>query len=88
MKEVKIYTTQSCPHCRRAKTLLANKKIAFREVDLTNDSKKRQELEEKTGWMTVPMIFIGDKLIGGADELYALDASGKLDSMLEAGHGR
>jgi len=83
MKKVIVYTTDYCPYCRRAKQLLENKKIAFEEIDLTNDSAKRDALQEQTGWMTVPMIFIGDEFIGGADDLYALEKSGKLDSKLQ-----
>ncbi len=79
---VTIYTTTYCPHCQRAKDLLKRKGIAYREVDLTDDEKIRAEVEERTGWMTVPIIFIGDEFIGGADDLYALDASGQLTSKL------
>ncbi len=82
-KKVVIYTTDYCPHCRRAKDLLARKNIPFQEIDVTNDQAKRDAIEEKTGWMTVPVIFIGDELIGGADDLYGLEASGKLDSKLK-----
>lgn len=69
MKPVIVYTTDYCPYCRRAKNLLTKKNIPFQEIDLTRDDTKRKELEAKTGWMTVPMIFIGDKFIGGSDEL-------------------
>ena len=82
-KKVIVYTTDYCPHCKRAKDLLRHKKISFEEVDLTHDQAKRDEAQAKTGWMTVPMIFIGDKFIGGADDLYALEAAGKLDSQLK-----
>ena len=81
-KQVAIYTTTYCPHCQRAKDLLKRKGISYREVDITDDEKIREELEERTGWMTVPMIFIGDEFIGGADELYALEASGQLTQKL------
>ena len=47
-------------------------------IDLSEDDAARDELQKKTGWMTVPMIFIGDEFIGGAQELSALDASGEL----------
>ena len=83
MKPVTIYTSESCPHCRRAKELLKRKKVVFVEKDVTNDQVLRDRLEEKTGWMTVPMIFIGDEFIGGADELTALDRSGELDKKLQ-----
>ena len=77
-KSVTIYTTHACPHCARAKDLLKRKGISFREVDLTDNEAERAEMEKKTGWMTVPMIFFGEKFIGGADELYRLERSGKL----------
>ncbi len=82
MKPVIVYTTAYCPYCTRAKNLLTSKKAAFKEVDISNDDKKRAELERKTGWQTVPMIFIGDEFIGGAAELDALNASGELDAKL------
>ncbi len=79
MKNVIVYTTNYCPYCSRAKNLLKQKGIAFKEIDLTNDDAKRNELTEKTGCMTVPMIFIGDEFVGGSDDLHALDAAGELD---------
>ena len=82
-KPVTIYTTNHCPHCVRAKSLLKNKKVAFQEVDVTEDDAVRSKIEQRTGWMTVPMIFIGDDFIGGADELYALDSKGELDKKLK-----
>ncbi|MSR77670.1 MAG: glutaredoxin 3 [Candidatus Omnitrophica bacterium] len=78
MKQVTVYTTQYCPYCTRAKNLLKSKNIPFQEIDLTDNQAKRDELQAKTGWMTVPMIFIGDDFIGGCDDLYALEASGNL----------
>lgn len=82
-KQVTVYTTQYCPYCMRAKNLLKSKGIAFQEVDLTNDQMKRDELSEKTGCMTVPMIFIGDEFIGGSDDLHDLEAEGKLDQKVK-----
>ena len=82
MKKVTIYTTRYCPYCSRAKALFSQKKIAFQEIDLTDDAAKRDELTKKTGWMTVPMIFIAETLIGGADELYRLEETGELDKKL------
>ena len=49
---------------------------------MSRDDAKREEMQEKTGWMTVPMIFVGDEFIGGADELFALESSGELDQKL------
>ena len=83
MKKVTVYTTEYCPYCHRAKALLTRKKIDFQEVDITHDDAKREELEKKTGCMTVPMIFIGDEFIGGSDDLHALEQAGKLDEKLK-----
>ena len=77
-KKVTVYSTEYCPYCTRAKMLLKSRGIAFEEVDLTHDPEKRNAVQEKTGWMSVPMIFIGDEFIGGSDDLHALDAKGEL----------
>lgn len=77
-KKVTVYSTEYCPYCNRAKNLLKSRGIAFEEVDLSHDSEKRNAIQKKTGWSTVPMIFIGDEFIGGSDDLYALDANGEL----------
>lgn len=82
MKKVTIYTTSYCPYCNRAKDLLKKKKVTFEEIDVSNDAQKRDELEEKTGCMTVPQIFIGEEFIGGSDDLYELESSGELDKKL------
>lgn len=82
MKPVIIYTTDYCPHCRQAKNLLTKKNIPFKEIDITHDDQKRNELEAKTSWMTVPLIFIGGKFIGGADQLHQLENAGELDRLL------
>ena len=81
-KKVTIYTTGYCPYCRRAKDLLRAKKVDFKEIDLTTDAARREEIEKKTGWMTVPMIFIGEEFVGGADDLIRLDESGELERKL------
>lgn len=81
-KKVIVYTTQYCPYCTRAKDLLTRKGVAFEEIDVTEDQKTRNTLEEKTGCMTVPLIFIGDEFIGGSDDLYALERKGELDKKL------
>lgn len=83
MKIVKIYTTNYCPYCTRAKQLLKSKNIAFQEIDLTNDSELREKISSQTGHQTVPMIFIGEKFIGGFDNLNALSQNGELDAFLK-----
>jgi glutaredoxin 3 len=81
--EITVYTTPSCPHCLRVKRLLESKGVAFHEVDLSEDAELRQEMVEKTGWLTAPMVFIGDIFVGGSDEIQALDREEKLDAMLQ-----
>ncbi len=70
-----------CPYCDRAKILLDNKGIAFETIDLTDNMDELQTWKEKTGWKTVPMIFINDALVGGYTDLKALDDEGKLEEM-------
>jgi glutaredoxin 3 len=83
MSKVKIYTTPICPYCVRAKSLLEKKGASFDEVDVFMDADARQEMEDKTnGARTVPQIFIGEKHVGGCDELYALESEGRLDPLL------
>jgi glutaredoxin 3 len=78
-----MYTTKVCPYCIAAKRLLNKKGAAFEEVDVSFDAAKREELVKLSGGrMTVPQIFIGEQHIGGCDDLYELEASGKLDALL------
>jgi len=79
---VVIYSTRFCPFCVRAKQLFDGKKISYKEIAVDNDPALRQEMMKKSGRHTVPQIWISDKHIGGCDELYALQRSGKLDSLL------
>lgn len=78
-----IYSTSHCPYCVRAKELLKRKKASFTEILVDNDDKKREEMIAKTGRYTVPQIFINDQHIGGCDDLYSLESSGKLTELLE-----
>jgi len=78
VKRVVVYSTQVCPYCVRAKALLAARNIPFEEIDVTHDHERRAWLVQATGRRTVPQIFIGDELIGGFDDLSALDRSGEL----------
>lgn len=83
MPKIKIYTTPICPYCVRAKSLLKKKGAAFEEVDVFMDADAREEMEAKSnGRRTVPQIFIGDRHVGGCDDLYALDNVGELDALL------
>ncbi|HWB46917.1 MAG TPA: glutaredoxin 3 [Hyphomicrobiaceae bacterium] len=85
MTRVVIYTTQYCGYCRMAKRLLEHKGVAYEEIDVTGDWAARDRLIEKAGGrMTVPQVWIGDRHVGGFDELYALERAGKLDELLAA----
>ncbi len=83
MAKIEVYSTQYCPFCVRAKALLKGKGVAFTEIDVSNDPLLREKMVELAGGRrTVPEIFINGKIIGGFDELYALEMAGKLDQML------
>lgn len=85
MADVTIYTTMTCPYCRRAKALLSDKGVAFKEIDVGQNAALRDAMTERAhGSYTVPQIFVGDTHVGGCDELYALDRAGKLDPLLAA----
>lgn len=83
MTIVEIYTTAVCPYCVRAKQLLDRKKIAYTEIRVDVDEKKRDEMISRSQRKSVPQIFINGKSIGGCDDLYALDASHQLDDLLK-----
>ena len=83
MVPVTVYTTKVCPYCVRAKALLDRRGIAYTEVDVTNDPEKRAWLVETTGRRTVPQIFIGERPVGGSDDIHALDAEGRLLPMVQ-----
>ncbi len=72
-----------CPYCDRAKVLLDNKGVKYDILDLSDNLDELDKWKEKTGWRTVPMIFINDQLIGGYNDLKALEDEGKLDSLLK-----
>lgn len=82
MKQVEIYTKDYCSYCHRAKNLLRNKNIPFTEYDVTRDPGKEQEMRDRSGRRTVPEIFVSGQLIGGCDDLFALEEQGQLDGLL------
>jgi len=83
MPKITVYTTDYCPFCDAAKEFLTRKGIAFEEIDVSEDDKK-MELKARTGWRTVPQIFIDEELIGGYQELMAWEGSGELAKRLKA----
>lgn len=85
MQLVTIYTTAWCPYCSAAKTLLRDKGVTFTEIDVEKTAGARATMVQRAGGRTsVPQIFIGDKHVGGCDDLYALDRAGGLDPLLAA----
>lgn len=85
MTKVTIYTKPFCPYCSRAMALLKKKGVDIDEISAAFDPAKRQEMLARSGGgMTYPQIFIGDKHVGGCDDLMALDRAGKLDPLLNA----
>jgi glutaredoxin 3 len=84
MAEIMLYTTDFCPYCVRAKSLLEKRELAFQEINLARDPDGRTKLVELTGMMTFPQIVIDGLPIGGYDQLAAADKSGKLAELTAA----
>ncbi|UZD55569.1 glutaredoxin 3 [Caldimonas aquatica] len=84
MQPVKMYTTQVCPYCQRAKMLLKQRGvIEIEEIRVDLDPAQRERMIEITGRRTVPQIFIGETHVGGCDDLIALDQRGGLTPLLQ-----
>lgn len=85
MSKVRMYTTQVCPYCIRAKALLKQRGVEqIEEIRIDLDPAQRDAMIAATGRRTVPQIFIGDTHVGGCDDLMALDQRGGLAPMLAA----
>lgn len=83
---VEMYTWSSCPFCIRAKALLDKKGVDFTEYCIDGDEAARAKMAQRSnGRRSLPQIFINDQHIGGCDDMYALEAQGKLDSLLQGG---
>ncbi|MBC7939352.1 MAG: glutaredoxin 3 [Chitinophagaceae bacterium] len=86
MNPVKMYSTEACPFCIRAKALLARRGVAaIDEIHVDLDPAERARMVQITGRRTVPQIFIGNTHVGGCDDLFALDQRGGLLPLLDAG---
>ncbi len=84
MNPVRMYTTQVCPYCIRAKSLLKQRGVeAIDEVRIDLDPGQRDQMIALTGRRTVPQIFIGNTHVGGCDDLMALDRAGGLQPLLQ-----
>jgi glutaredoxin 3 len=85
MPPITIYTTATCPYCLAAKALLRKKNAPFTEIGVDGDAVARAAMTQRAhGRRTVPQIFVGERHIGGSDDLHALDAAGELDPLLKA----
>jgi glutaredoxin 3 len=82
MPQVTMYSTRICPYCSRARSLLKRKGVAFEEIPVDHDPERMAEMTQRSRRHTVPQIFIGDRHIGGYDDMAALDYGGELDALL------
>jgi glutaredoxin 3 len=83
--DIVMYSSGWCPYCQRARALLERKGLAFREIKVDEDPADREAMLARSGGRrTVPQIFIGERHVGGFDELYALEKSGQLDELIAA----
>ena len=79
-----MYCTSACPFCQAAERLLVEKGVAIEKVRVDLEPARRAEMMQKSGRRTVPQIWIGERHIGGCDDLYDLERQGALDSLLKA----
>jgi glutaredoxin 3 len=84
MSKVVMYCTAACPFCQSAERLLRDKGVPIDKIRVDLEPARRGEMVQKSGRRTVPQIWIGERHIGGCDDLYALDRAGKLDPLLKA----
>ena len=82
MAQIRVYTTEYCPFCDMAKRFLNHQGLTFEEIDVSDEDEKAK-LKAKTGWRTVPQIFIDEELIGGYQEMMDLHSSGELSRKLD-----
>jgi len=82
MNQVTIYTTRQCPYCLMAKRLLSARGVTPFEIGIDGDDERRSEMLERSGRRSVPQIFIGERHVGGYDDLAALDHAGELRALL------
>jgi glutaredoxin 3 len=82
MAKVLMYATAACPFCQSAERLLVSKGVAIDKIRVDLEPERRVEMQQKSGRRTVPQIWIGERHIGGCDDLHALDRAGKLDPLL------
>lgn len=79
---ITVYSTQFCPFCVRAKQLLESKGLGYSEVRVDQDPQQRQVMMQRSGRRTVPQIWVGETHVGGFDDLWRLNQTGKLDELV------
>lgn len=84
MQTVTLYTTGHCPYCVNAKALLTRKGAPFEEIDVSRSPQRLAEMLQRSQRRSVPQIFIGERHVGGFDDLAALEHGGELDALLQA----
>ncbi|HEY1026095.1 MAG TPA: glutaredoxin 3 [Pseudomonas sp.] len=84
MQAVTLYTTGYCPYCVNAKSLLRRKGVAFEEIDVGASPQRLAEMLQRSNRRSVPQIFIGERHVGGFDDLATLEHQGRLDELLQA----
>ena len=82
MPEIRMYSTRVCPYCIRAERLLNKKGVQVEKILIDNQPEEMTKMIEITGRRTVPQIFIGERHVGGYDDLVDLDLDGELDQLL------
>jgi glutaredoxin 3 len=82
MARVTMYASDWCPYCQRAEALLRQKGADLEKIDVDAEPARRQEMMQRSGRRTVPQIFVGERHVGGCDDLHALDRAGGLDPLL------
>jgi glutaredoxin 3 len=83
MQHVVMYGTAACPYCVAARRLLGAKRVAFEDIRVDVEPARRDEMRRRGGGHTVPQIWIGDRHVGGCDDLHELERTGRLDPMLQ-----
>jgi glutaredoxin 3 len=82
--QILMYSTPWCPYCAQARALFTAKGVSYQDIDIEAHPEQRAEMIRRSGRRTVPQIFIGERHIGGADDMHELDRAGGLDPLLHS----
>ena len=85
MPQIQLYTSQLCPYCQRARRLLERKGVSYEEIRVDLEPARWDEMTRRSGRDTVPQLFIGERHVGGFDDMVELDMDGELDPLLGLG---